>query len=125
MDIKKINVVFVYVEDIEKSKEFYQDTLGLGKPRTDTTSWVEWKIGGGSDFAIHKADQEILEGSVPARSTVKFSLMVDDIREAYNELFEKGIKVLSEPKDGPGFMFIEFLDLDGNVIRLLQETNNK
>ncbi|MCB2153247.1 VOC family protein [bacterium] len=120
MKIKKINVVFVYVEDVEKAKDFYSNVLGFGKPAVDNPFWVEWKLPEGSDFAICKASDERLEGTVPARSTVKFSMVVDDIRKAYADLFELGVRLVSEPQQGSGFLYLEFQDLDGNVLRLLQ-----
>lgn len=120
MKITGINAVFVYVSDMDASRRFYSDVIGLGKPELDTPKWIEWKLAKGANFAIHKASNEMLEGLVPARSSVKFSLMVEDIREAYNHLFEKGVRVLSEPLDGSGFLFCEFQDPDMNVIRLIQ-----
>ncbi|MDK2971968.1 MAG: hypothetical protein PWP23_1723 [Candidatus Sumerlaeota bacterium] len=120
MKINGINVVFVYVSDMDASRRFYEEKLGLGKPELDTPKWIEWKLGKGANFAIHRASHEMLEGLVPARSSVRFSLMVEDIREAYTTLFEKGVRVLSEPMDGAGFLYFEFQDPDMNVIRLIQ-----
>ena len=120
MKINKINVVFVYVEDVERAKEFYSKTLNFGKPAVENPFWVEWKLPEGSDFAISKASDERLEGTVPARSTVKFSMVVDDIRKCYADLFECGVRLVSEPQQGAGFLFLEFQDPDGNVLRLLQ-----
>jgi catechol 2,3-dioxygenase-like lactoylglutathione lyase family enzyme len=120
MKIHGVNVVFVYVQDMQVSRAFYSDILNLGTPQLDTPTWIEWKLAKGANFAIHKASDEMLEGIVPARSSVKFSLVVEDIREAYKFLFEKGVRVASEPRDGAGFLYLEFQDPDGNVLRLIQ-----
>ncbi|MBI5154068.1 hypothetical protein HZA57_02430 [Candidatus Poribacteria bacterium] len=120
MKINQINAVFVYVQDIERSKEFYQRMLDLGAPAVETPFWVEWKLPKGSDFAICKASDERLESMVPARSSVKFSMVVDDMMKCYSELFARGARLLSQPQQGAGFLFLEFQDPDGNVLRLIQ-----
>lgn len=120
MKITGINVAFAYVEDLQASKEFYGEALCLGEPKLDTPSWVEWELAEGANIAIHKASDAIMEGSVPDRSTIRFSIVVDDIKNAYNELFERGVRIHSEPQDGPGFLFVDFHDPDGNPLRLIQ-----
>ena len=45
---------------------------------------------------------------------------VDDIRQCYAELFEKGVRLMSEPREGVGHLFLEFQDPDSNILRLIQ-----
>jgi len=120
MKINAISTVSVFVEKVDEATDFYSKTLNLGKPTKSTPKWVEWNLGKGSSLSLQKAPTELLEGSVPARSTVRFSFEVADIKVAYNELFEKGVRVLSEPQEGTGYLYVEFLDLDGNVLRAVQ-----
>jgi glyoxylase I family protein len=53
-----------------------------------------------------------------------FALVVDDLKESWRELKEKGISFLSEPiaveepKEMAGFQFVYFLDPEGNIIEL-------
>ena len=53
-----------------------------------------------------------------------FALVVDDLKESWRELNEKGISFLSEPitviepKEVAGFRFVYFLDPEGNMIEL-------
>ena len=120
MKVSQINVVFVYVENIERSKKFYQDTLKFGKPVKDTEHWVEWKMGKGSNFALSKASQRRLEGSVPERGTIKFSLVVEGLEEARKTLHNLGITLYDDIRHVEDFSFLEFQDPDGNVVRLLE-----
>lgn len=120
MKISGISTVFVFVENLDASREFYSSVLGLGKPSRDTSKLIEWKLGKEVTFAVQKAPLEVLEGAVPARSTVRFSFVVRDIKAAYKELFARNIRVLSEPQEGVGYLYVEFLDPDGNVLRLIQ-----
>ncbi len=52
------------------------------------------------------------------------ALVVDNLKESWRELREKGISFLSEPitvkdpKEVAGFQFIYFLDPEGNIIEL-------
>ena len=121
MKVTGISTVFVYVSNLDRAKEFYGRQIGLGKVSLEGPSWAEWKIArSGTAFAIQKADQRLIEGSVPARNTIRFSFVVDDIRKTYNELFEEGIRVHSEPKEGTGFIYVDFEDPDRNVLRAVQ-----
>jgi catechol 2,3-dioxygenase-like lactoylglutathione lyase family enzyme len=53
-----------------------------------------------------------------------FALVVDDLKETWRDLNEKGISFLSEPiavkepKAVAGFQFVYFLDPEGNLIEL-------
>lgn len=120
MKVSSINVVFVYVEDMQRAKQFYQERLGFGKPAKDGDQWVEWKLGKGSNFALCRADQRRLEASVPERSTVKFSMVVEDAEAARQELRDHGVELHGGIEKVADFCFFEILDPDGNVIRLLQ-----
>jgi len=118
MKIQGINVIFLYVHDIAASRDFYTGVLGMGQPIVDEANWVEWKLGNGSNLAICRGSRERMEGSIPERSRVKFSLVVDDIEEAHNDLIARGVE--GDIREGPGFYFIDFRDPDDNVLRLLQ-----
>lgn len=120
MKVQSINVVFVYVADVARAKKFYQEVLGFGKPVKSVDSWVEWKLGKGSNFALCEASPGRLEGSVPERGTIKFSLVVAGLDEAHEELRRMGITLYGDIRHEENFRFFEFQDPDGNVIRLLE-----
>jgi len=121
MKFSGISTVYVLVENIENAKKFYQDRLGLGKPVRETPNHVEWKVGKGTaNFAIQKASDEELEGSIPARSTTRFHFQVDNVRKLYNDLFEKGVRLRCEPKEGTGYLYVDFMDVDGNMLRAVE-----
>lgn len=123
--LRRINVVFVYVADIEKARDFYEKVLDLGQPLLKSPSWVEYHLGSGSHLALHQADPAMLEGTDRSRNTVKFSIVVDDLHQAHKELEGKGVKFNRPPEKGYGFDLAEFEDPEGNPIRLLQYTTMK
>lgn len=119
--LRKINVVFLYVAEMERARTFYEQKVGFSKPVVVSPSWVEYALEeGGTHFALHKANFEYLKESAPARAMVKFSIVVDDLSAAYKELSEKGVTFTRAPEKGYDFEFIELEDPDGNQIRLLQ-----
>lgn len=120
MKINGINVVFLYVEDMARSRAFYEEALGLDNVAREEDNWVEWKLPTGSNLAICRARAGKMEGATPDRTTVRFSLVVDDIDGAADKLAETGAASVPEILDGPGFRFIDFNDPDGNLLRLLQ-----
>jgi predicted enzyme related to lactoylglutathione lyase len=123
--LRKINVVFTYVVDIDQAREFYGETLGLGAPSIKTPGWVEFQLEEGSHLAFKKTEAENLEGCDPARNTVRFSIVVDDLAAAYEELTAKGVRFIRPPEKGHGFDLAEFEDPERNQIRLLQYTTMK
>jgi catechol 2,3-dioxygenase-like lactoylglutathione lyase family enzyme len=71
------------VNDIEKAKQFYSETLGL--KLTDDTMGLNFELpGGGSMFIYPKDDHQ------PATFTI-LNLVVDDIDGAVNELTSRGV----------------------------------
>jgi predicted enzyme related to lactoylglutathione lyase len=123
--LKKINVVFLYVADLKAQRKFYETVIGLGPPVLKTAEWVEYRLQEGAHFALQQSGPGELEGANPARNTVKFSIVVEDIQAAYEELSGKGVKFVRRPEKGYGFLICEFEDPERNVIRLLQYTTLK
>lgn len=122
--LRRINVVFLYVRDMECACRFYEDVVGFGPPSIRTEEWVEYRLEGGAHFALHRTTPEALEGCDPARNTLHFSIVVDDLRRAYEELKAKGVEFRRPPEQGHGFELAEFVDPEGNPVRLIQYLPN-
>lgn len=120
--LRGINVVYLYVTDLARSREFYENVLGFGPPIMKSPTWVEYRLGEGSHFALHKTEDEQMALCDPACNTCRFSIVVDDLEDAYRELSAHNIIFTRPPEKGFGFMIAEFDDPDGNPLRLLQYT---
>ncbi len=118
-NIKQINVVFIYVKDLGTMKEFYGNTIGLGKPKVESDLWVEYELSG-SNFALHQGDPLVLDGIDPSENSVKFCFEVDDIEAAAAELKGKGVKFTVEPRNDFKSLIAEFKDPERNLIRIVQ-----
>ncbi len=120
--LRKINVIFLYVCDLEKCREFYENKVGFNPPVRQTAEWVEYDLPEGTNFALHRSLPECMAGSNPSRNTIKFSIVVDDLQEAWMEMEAKGVYFTRAPEKGFGFELAEFEDPEGNQLRLIQYT---
>jgi glyoxylase I family protein len=135
----KLNHITIVVSDIEKSKIFYKEILGL-----DST--FDEEIGGDQfskvtaiqnlnlRFAVLKDKEsnmiielaQFLEPKAKIQKDFRhIAFEVDDVDRIYSELKEKNIEMLSEPVtiSDPrpkinGKRFFYFRDPDGNLIEL-------
>ena len=86
--VNRINVVFLYVLNMEKSRQFYEAAFDLGKPVVDAKWWVEYAVGDGSHLALHQVDPAHVQHAGLGSGAVRFSFDVDDI-QAYTEKLKK------------------------------------
>lgn len=117
--IKRINTVFIYVQDMKKMRDFYSGVLELGKPVVETETWIEFDLPG-CHLALHKGDPSMLEQSQSSQSKVKFSMEVEDIEKVCEELKSKNLKFTFGPKKDFGATLAEFLDPEGNPLRVIE-----
>jgi catechol 2,3-dioxygenase-like lactoylglutathione lyase family enzyme len=111
------------VDDVQKAKEFYGDTLGLDV--TEANGLLNLHLGGGAEvLAYPKGDQH-----TPATFTI-LNFQVDDIDAAVDELARRGIAFQRYPGleadekgvfRGGGPFIAWFTDPAGNILSVLQE----
>ncbi len=121
--VNRINVVFLYVEDMAKLRFFYEQAFDLKKPLIDAKWWVEYEVGGGSHLALHRTDVLHMENLDHKRNTIKFSFDVSDIQHYIQKLTGLGAKFHYGPRLEFGFYLAEFEDPEGNCLRLYQKAN--
>lgn len=119
--VNRINVVFLYAEDVAKLRYFYEQAFDLNKPLIDAKWWVEYEIGDGSHLALHRADALHFEGLDRKRNSVKFSFDVTDINHYMKKLADLGATFHYGPRLEFGFYLAEFEDPEGNCVRLYQK----
>jgi catechol 2,3-dioxygenase-like lactoylglutathione lyase family enzyme len=110
------------VDDLQKAKEFYGETLGLSV--SDENGLLHLHIAGGTNIlAYPKPDH------TPASFTI-LNFPVDDIQKAVDELVERGVRFEKyagfEQDDrgifrGGGPYIAWFKDPAGNILSVLQE----
>jgi catechol 2,3-dioxygenase-like lactoylglutathione lyase family enzyme len=112
--VARINVVFFYVRDLERSLAFYRDLLGIPLEKDASGNWAEATFPDGIRFALHAApDGELESGSV------RVDFEVADIDEAAERLRAERIEVSEIEREFWGSA-CEVVDRDGYRIHLFQ-----
>jgi predicted enzyme related to lactoylglutathione lyase len=112
------------VDDIDKAREFYGDTLGLGTS-TEEMGVLGLHLAGGLDIMVYPKPD-----FTPATYTI-LNFVVDDIDRAVDELtargasmeryegFDQDEKGIARGPEGPQIAW--FTDPAGNILAVLQE----
>jgi catechol 2,3-dioxygenase-like lactoylglutathione lyase family enzyme len=110
------------VDDLQKAKEFYGETLGLSV--SDENGLLHLHIAGGTNILAYPKPHH-----TPASFTI-LNFPVDDIQNAVDELVERGVRFEKyagfEQDDrgifrGGGPYIAWFKDPAGNILSVLQE----
>lgn len=116
----------LFVQDLARSKAFYQDFLGLSPTFEDSTS-IGMTLGGQMVLLVTvESGRELLVGESPGtphgqRPTNIFNLFVDDVDEWVSRLSAMGAPFLGAPVDRPwGRRTAHLRDPDGFIWELSQ-----
>jgi predicted enzyme related to lactoylglutathione lyase len=111
--VKKVNVVYLYVSDMERSAAFYRDVLDI--PLEGDDDWQEAALGG-MRFALHHTHDGIGELSA---GTIHLNFEVDDVDAAADRLRAAGAAAEETMRDEWGAA-LRTRDPDGYEIYLFQ-----
>jgi len=125
--LNRINVVVLFVEDLERSKAFYGTTLGLTVMDEDPQSAI-FKLDTVMLMLLtNAAAQDLLSDEAvatqrPAGARSQLVSFVDDVDAVYQELAAKGVEFIRTPVDRAwGMRTAHFRDPDGHVWELAQQ----
>ena len=113
MLIERTDFYSVPVQDMERAKTFYRDTLGMHSPDWDA-AWPEIETG---NVSLYLIDPTAL-GVAFVPHTAHVALRVADVAEARGDLEAKGVEFDGEIRDSD-VCFMAFLkDSEGNQLML-------
>ncbi len=116
MQVEHVDFWAVPVTDMERSKRFYGETLGLPQEQhAEDQGFPEYKLGDNGFLYLLKL--ESIGGSFQGPHTAGFALRVPDVAEAKAELEAKGVEFAGMLDSGVCHMAF-FADPDGNQIVL-------
>jgi catechol 2,3-dioxygenase-like lactoylglutathione lyase family enzyme len=116
--IKRIEQVFLFVSDLNKSVSFYNELLGLPIVASEN-DWVTFEIDD-QTLTLQKCAGEFTAHLNSPRN-VQFALEVDDLDSFYVNLEGKGVPFFMEPTDQSwGGRLAQLLDPDGNILQLIE-----
>ena len=119
--LKRINLVVLFVADLERARTFYQDTLGFALSFEDKDS-AYFELEGASLLLLTIAgaqdllSREAVAAQHPTQSSSQLVAFVDDVDAVYADLVAQGVEFVREPVDRAwGMRTAHFRDPDGNI----------
>ncbi|HEX2906491.1 MAG TPA: VOC family protein [Phototrophicaceae bacterium] len=124
--LNKLTATVLFVQDLDKCMQFYQDIFGLESPFTDANS-AAYRMDD-HDFVLLKttAAAQMLSAEAVALDKeaghrVLLCLAVDDVDATYQALMAKGLTFITPPKSQDwGRRTTYFADPEGNLWELWQ-----
>ena len=119
----KIGSIILLVDDMERSTQFYKDTLGL-QLKVKTT-WIEF-FEKGTTLALHpKKRKGSDEKSDSHPNNILVGFMVSDLDQVVKELKAKNVRFFKEPKSEPFGKHAIILDPDHHLISIAEIQSTK
>jgi catechol 2,3-dioxygenase-like lactoylglutathione lyase family enzyme len=112
--VERVDFISVPVTDMERSKKFYGETLGL--EMVDDPGFPEFQLG--ENVSMYLLDPTKVGREFTAPHTGSIALRVPDVEEARRELEAKGVEFAGETLDTSVCHMAFFHDPDGNAIML-------
>jgi catechol 2,3-dioxygenase-like lactoylglutathione lyase family enzyme len=112
--VERVDFISVPVTDMERSKKFYGETLGLEVVGDGT--WPEYQLG--ENVSMYLLDPTQIGREFTGPHTASIALRVPDVEEARRELEAKGVQFEGETFDTSVCYMAHFRDPDGNVLML-------
>jgi catechol 2,3-dioxygenase-like lactoylglutathione lyase family enzyme len=123
--LKTIGAITLFVDDVERSKLFYQRVFGLPVTYEDDNS-VVFKFDNAlinllQISAAHELIAPAVVGGREAGSRFQFTIWVDNADAVCAELAERGVALLNGPMDRVwGQRTASFTDPDGHIWEIAQ-----
>jgi catechol 2,3-dioxygenase-like lactoylglutathione lyase family enzyme len=114
VEVEHVDFWTVPVTDMERSKRFYGETLGL--PQTGEDGFPEFKLG--DNGFLYLLSLEAIGSAFRGPHDAGFALRVADVHEARSELEAKGVTFNGDVLDTGVCHMAFFADPDGNQLVL-------
>ena len=115
MEVEHVDFWAVPVTDMERSKGWYRDTLGLPLSRDDQ-GFPEFELG--DNGFLYLLSLEAIGGAFRGPHDAGFALRVPDVHEARKELEGRGVAFNGDTLDTGVCHMAFFADPDGNQMLL-------
>jgi catechol 2,3-dioxygenase-like lactoylglutathione lyase family enzyme len=112
--VERTDFVSVPVTDLERSTQFYEETLGLVRT-PGVVGWPEFETG---NVSLYLVDPSNIGQPFTGPHTAHIALRVPDVAEARRELEGKGVEFAGETLDTGVCHMAFFSDPDGNALML-------
>ncbi len=118
--MNELTWVTLQVPDVEQSRRFWRDIIGLPE-RSATPTWVELELRAGVHLALHPVfHPPALERRGYDRGGPVLGIRVQSIEEMGALVERNGARALGAAQDIPGGRSRDFEDPDGYVFELVE-----
>jgi catechol 2,3-dioxygenase-like lactoylglutathione lyase family enzyme len=114
LTVERTDFISVPVTDIERSKTFYGETLGLSV--VGDGAWPEYQLG--ENISVYLIDPTNIGQEFTAPHTAHIALRVPDVHEARRALEANGVEFHGDILDTGVCHMAFFSDPDGNALML-------
>ena len=114
MIVERVDFISVPVTDMERSKRFYGETLGL--ELVSDPGFPEYQLG--ENLSLYLLDMTAIGSEFTAPHTASIALRVPDVEETRRELEAKGVEFERDTLDTSVCHMAPFRDPDGNMLML-------
>ena len=114
MNVERTDFISVPVTDMERSKRFYGETLGL--EAVHAAGFPEYQLG--ENISVYLLKMEGIGSQFTSPHTAHIALRVPDVAAARGELEAKGIVFEGDTLDTTVCHMAFFRDPDGNALML-------
>ncbi|QED46352.1 VOC family protein [Cytobacillus dafuensis] len=121
--ILKMGYIILYVENLEKTKHFYGELLGL-ELKNEFGTYIEYNTGTTILSFNTREDVRELTGlpipdGVRKEQTFEIGFVTEEVEVVVDKLREAGVKVLLEPVEKPWGQKVAYVeDPDGHYIEI-------
>lgn len=118
-----LGYIILYVNDLEKTKYFYGELLGL-KLRGEYGSYIEYDTGATIlSMNTREGGREVTSLPIPdgvrKEQTFEIGFVTEKVEEVVSNLKAAGVPVLMEPKEKPWGQTVAYVeDPDGHYIEI-------
>ncbi len=109
---RKVNAIILLVSNMERSKEFYKDILGL-RIKYESPEWVEF-LKDGAVLALHKSKIKVTND----RAMLNF--ITSDINDVRSILKSKGVRFYKDIEEDANGKYMIIEDPDGYKILIIE-----
>ena len=115
-----LGFVILYVDDVEKTKAFYTDLVGMSVlEELSGPHFVTLRPSGGSLIALQdNATAQFPPKDEKQSGGVELSFAVDDVDATWRRWKESGVELLSEPMDLPFGRYFIAKDPEGHYVSI-------
>jgi catechol 2,3-dioxygenase-like lactoylglutathione lyase family enzyme len=112
--VERTDFVSVPVTDLERSRRFYGETVGL--PVVGSGAWPEYQLG--ENVSVYLIDPTNIGQTFTAPHSGYIALRVADVAESRRALEQKGVEFHGDTLDTGVCHMAFFSDPDGNALML-------